>query len=514
MPGRDYSATVRILHVGFGFRPWILNGLIIYTADLMAAQARAGHDVAYFFAGRQLPVIRRPWLHRWRQDGVTMFEWVNSSLVVGRHRGSPEPERDVDDPATEAAFRRVLQRVAPDVVHVHDLGGLPSSLLAIPGDHGLATVMTMHDYVSLCPTVKLFDAEGHVCERVHPGPMCVVCCAGAPRDNAEELERTLWYARTRIRLGVPGLDAALHRPGLRRLSDAGMRVSAALVRRRPSAAAPVDDSASRPEPAPATADAYQRRRDVNVERLQQLDALIAFSARTGEICRHLGISDEHTRILRMNPAHIERLRPRPQVAAGGPLRFSVLNAANSTEKGADLLVGALAELSRRGLDDRYRLSVRGFVAPHVRPALEAHPSVELPGAYTTGELNELLDDVDVGVVPSVWEEVYGFAGLEFLAKGIPIIGNARGAIPDYVRPGITGWLNRSASAAELAELMAAAINDPETVRRLGASALALRDELIRPFARQLEDLDALYADVLTRRRGPGSVADPAGAAFI
>ncbi|HWE12935.1 MAG TPA: glycosyltransferase [Solirubrobacteraceae bacterium] len=498
---------MRILHVGFGFRPWIVNGLIIYSADLMAAQARAGHDVGYFFAGRQLPVIRRPLLHRFEQEGVSMFEWVNSTLVVGRHRGSPDPERDLSDPPTEAAFRRVLARFAPAVVHVHDLGGLPSSLLEIPSRQGVATVMTMHDYVSLCPTVKLFDAEQEICARLHPGPMCVVCCAGAPLDNRQELEHTLRYERTRIRLAVPHLDAALRVPVLERLSTGAMRLGAALA--RGTSRAPVPSPACHPQPSRpnaqpvrpnATAAAYQRRRDLNRERLEHVDALIMFSRRAAEICRHLGVSDARMRVMAMNPAHVEHLRPKRRGTPAEPVRFGVLNACSSTEKGADLVVEALHQLSLRGLDDRYRLSVRGWVSPHVRPALEAHPAVAIDGSYRIEELDQLLEDVDVGLVPSVWEEVYGFAGLEFLAKGIPVIGNARGAIPEYVRPGATGWLNRSASAAELADLMAAAIEDPAEVQRLGRGAVALRGELIRPLARQLEDLSELYDEVLSRRR--------------
>lgn len=40
---------------------------------------------------------------------------------------------------------------------------------------------------------------------------------------------------------------------------------------------------------------------------------------------------------------------------------------------------------------------------------------------------------------------YGYAGVKFLAKGIPVIANALGEMPEYTRPRVTGWLNRSCS---------------------------------------------------------------------
>ena len=56
---------MRVLHVGFGFRPWIVNGLVIYSESVMDGQVRMGHDVGYFFAGRQLPFVRRLLTHRY-----------------------------------------------------------------------------------------------------------------------------------------------------------------------------------------------------------------------------------------------------------------------------------------------------------------------------------------------------------------------------------------------------------------------------------------------------------------
>ncbi len=80
------------------------------------------------------------------------------------------------------------------------------------------------------------------------------------------------------------------------------------------------------------------------------------------------------------------------------------------------------------------------------------------------ELDSVLDDVDVGIVPSIWEEAYGFVGPEFLAKGIPVIANAIGGMPEYTRDGETGWLNRSCSALELARIMGDISRKPRTGR--------------------------------------------------
>src|SRR5258707_7179731 len=101
---------------------------------------------------------------------------------------------------------------------------------------------------------------------------------------------------------------------------------------------------------------------------------------------------------------------------------------------------------------------------------------------------------------SIWEEAYGYAGVEFLAKGIPVIANAIGGMTDYTRDGETGWLNRSCSAAELARIMAGVIERPQTVAELNARLLADPGSIVKPFARHAEEMDAVYRQAIAAAR--------------
>jgi glycosyltransferase involved in cell wall biosynthesis len=89
-------------------------------------------------------------------------------------------------------------------------------------------------------------------------------------------------------------------------------------------------------------------------------------------------------------------------------------------------------------------------------------------------------------------------GVEFLAKGIPVIGNARGGIVEYTRDGETGWVNRDASAAGLAAIMAEIIERPEQVPELNARIRADRDRIVKPFERHVDEIEQLYREVVER----------------
>jgi glycosyltransferase involved in cell wall biosynthesis len=497
---------MRVLHVGPGFRPWIVHGVVIYAESMMAAQAASGHEVSYFFPGRHYPFLRRPRVRRWRWDRVAMYEWVNSPLVVGRIHGTARPDETLQHAPTEAAFARVLERVRPDVVHVHDLGGLPSSLIGIAREAGAATVMTIHDYFPLCPTVRLYDVDGNICRRARPGDTCVRCCAGAPQDNVEERLMTYWYYRKRLRHGVPGLDALLRNRVAVRVNTRLIELFADRVVLPPPAE---DVAVAAPRQATASVEAYDRRRAVNVERLGGFDLLLPVSHRAAEIYAGFGVATDRMRVLTITAEHLDGLRPRGAYEPGDPVVFGTLNGAATREKGANLLVDALGALDRAGLAGRYRLKVLGRVAPDVEPHLRDHPDVDVLGDYTSDRLDAILDGVDVGVLPSVWEELYPIVGLEFMAKGIPLLTSPLGGVTSYVEEGATGWLNRSATGEELARIIEGIVRRPAQVSELAATVRARRAQLIKPMDAHVREVDDVYREL---RDGTPSARSPAGTA--
>jgi glycosyltransferase involved in cell wall biosynthesis len=471
---------VKILHVGSGFVPWRIGGLVAYAEDLMQAQVSRGHEVACFFSGRHYPYVSGPRLRRWRHRGASMFEIVNSPLAD--HGRQPEPE--ISEPRLERMFARTLAELRPTVVHVQELAGLPSSLLEVAAGSGVPVVMTLHDYFLLCSTFKLFDSEGSVCLRRDIGADCVATTATAPGGRQQLVNATIALELARAKEAVPLV---------RRVSFAPLRPVIEPVLRRASGARGAGGPQPRPAPAEGSAAAFQRRREANVARLNRVDRLVAVSHRVSEIYGLLGVDRERIQIVHPTLERLERMRPR-RPSGRRPVTFAVLGGIPSRAKGAVLVAEAAASLVAGGAAGGFRLLAFGHYEQTVARELERLPGVELRGPYAGDELDHLLDEVDVGIMPSLWEEAYGLAGVEFLAKGIPVIGNAIGGIVDYVREGETGWLNASCDAAGLAAIMARLIESPGDVADRSRSALAARGELIKPVNRHADEIEAIYRE--------------------
>jgi glycosyltransferase involved in cell wall biosynthesis len=422
-----------------------------------------------------------------------MREILNSSLVFAGPTSTPQG--DLAHGPSERHFRAVLAEVSPDVIHIEELVGLPSSIIDIARAAGIPVVATLQDYTPLCPTTKLFDIDGQLCLRRDVGQQCVRCCS-APGAGPNFLRRlTLSYELQRClppSVAQRGLDAITR---ARRLASRLV----ARTRRTPRSAADVPDG----EPtlaqrgrAPA---AYQARRDINVQRLGRMDLLIAQSQRVREIYAQLGVPEDRLRVMQLTLEHLSRMRPRTIEAPPPRIHFATLNACVAPSKGSEVILDALRRLYEGGLGDRFRLTVWGGASSATQRRLASFPGVRYEGGYDIGDLDELLSDVDVGIIPSVWEEAYGYVGVEFLAKGIPIIGNRRGGIVDYTREGETGWVNAEATGQGLAAIMSRLIDDPQQVVEINRRVVSARSRLIRTMPEHAAEVRSVYRELIALR---------------
>src|SRR5437764_1322340 len=98
----------------------------------------------------------------------------------------------------------------------------------------------------------------------------------------------------------------------------------------------------------AFAAAFQRRRDVNVERMGRVGRVVAQSPRVAEIYEARGVSAERMTTLRFTLAHIEHLRPRSLGAPPSPITFATLGGCASHTKGSDLIAEPQRVLDMHG----------------------------------------------------------------------------------------------------------------------------------------------------------------------
>lgn len=149
-------------------------------------------------------------------------------------------------------------------------------------------------------------------------------------------------------------------------------------------------------------------------------------------------------------------------------------------KGFDVLVAALAELAARP----WRCTIAGSLDrdPATGDALRAQierlglsDRITLTGALDPEPLDDVYRSADVFVLPSRYEG-YGMVFTEAMARGLPIVACAAGAVPATV-PRDGGILVPPDDAGALAEGLRRLLDDPKERRLLGDAAFAHALEL-------------------------------------
>ncbi len=172
----------------------------------------------------------------------------------------------------------------------------------------------------------------------------------------------------------------------------------------------------------------------------------------------------------------------PSAFSRQPRSVALLCVATLTaRKGHELLVTALAELPA---DRDWRLTCAGSLdrdpvtAARVRAQVRAHrldDRVSFVGDLDTAALTEQYDRADAFVLATL-HEGYGMAVAEALARGLPIISTATGAIRDLVA-NEAGIVVSPGDRVALIDALSRVIGDPDLRARLAQGARRVRARL-------------------------------------
>jgi glycosyltransferase involved in cell wall biosynthesis len=184
---------------------------------------------------------------------------------------------------------------------------------------------------------------------------------------------------------------------------------------------------------------------------------------------------------------LDFLRPQPQAAPPSYLAFL---GRMSPEKRADLAI----HIARRcGLPLKLAAKVdradEDYFREEIKPLLDT-PGVEFIGEIDDTQKQDFLSGAIALLLPIDWPEPFGIVMIEAMACGCPVIAYNRGAVPEIIEDGVTGFIVEDEIGAV------------QAVRKLGRlSRTAIRREFERRFSsrRMAEDYLELYRSLIEER---------------
>lgn len=349
--------------------------------DLMKEQVKEGDRVSLLWPGEIQLLDKHTKIKKNRSvDGIANFEVINPTPV-------PYDEGIVDIPVftlegDPKIYEQFLQFVHPEIIHIHTLMGLHKSLLVVAKNMGIKTVFTTHDFYPICPKVTMFR-DGMICPDADTCETCPQCNMTALSLKKIQILQSPAYRTLKDSAFVKKL-----RKGHRDEYLCGQKV--------------VEGETIR------TAEDYRNLREYYKSLLDLMDVIHYNSSVTKEVYeRYMG---ERKSVL-IPITHGDIKDHRKKKGFGNKIRITYLSA-QSVAKGYFVLKSVLDDLWNVRQD--FKLNV--FFKP-----IENAPYIKGRGRYNYSELSSIMDNTDVLVQPSVWNETFGYTVLEALSYGVPVI---------------------------------------------------------------------------------------------
>lgn len=412
-----------LLYVVHGFPPDTWAGTEVYTLNLAREMQRRGHRVTILARG---PGV---------EDGPPDFSVVAGEFEGLRvlrlvHRLQHRSIRDTfERPEIEAAFREVLDAERPDLVHFMHLIHFSAGLVDIARERGLKTVITCHDFWSICARVQLIRPDGVRCEE-NMGLGCFLCIREKNLGQIEILKRFDSVARPLLTKLFEGIAA-------------------------------VADVADRNE----TVLAAYRSADLRISPSRFLRSKLVDTA--GFDPETLLFSDNG-----MATDSLRDFKKRPD--PDGRIRFGFVGSL-VWYKGAEIMLRAMRRLQGTATV----LAIHGDFDPesdphHAALAKLAGSNVAFRGRFDNAKLAEVYRDIDVLLVPSIWWENSPITIHEAFLTGTPVVASGIGGMAEYVRDGVDGLHFAVGDDADLAAKMRRFLEEPGLASKLARGAPAVK----------------------------------------
>jgi glycosyltransferase involved in cell wall biosynthesis len=226
-----------------------------------------------------------------------------------------------------------------------------------------------------------------------------------------------------------------------------------------------------------------------------VDAVVGVSRRILDLHANAGLFDTaKIQAVIPNASSLVDFRDDERTAAR-PLVFGYIGRI-AAEKGVETMLSAFADIA----PSLARLVVAGRVSDTQREqyrALAPQASITFTG-FVPAE--RFYEQVDVVVVPSIWEEPGALVLAEAHAANRPILGTRFGGTPEFVEPGVTGWIagEDAASLSHKLKEIAAAPEKVEVMRKY-----LRRRAAVRTIENVTSEYIELYRQVTSRRGSLG-----------
>jgi glycosyltransferase involved in cell wall biosynthesis len=432
---------MRILQVVHEFPPKEHGGTAVYTYGLSMELSKK-HEVFVLnlsYGGFHCV------FNRFKRNGLYIFE-LNIPLSEEIMRLF-SLQATYTDSKVEEKFGELLIEIKPDCIHFQHLLGLSASLIQIAKEKGIPTVLTLHDYWFICPTIQLLKRNSIICNGSdEQSENCFKCWNDR---QAEILPSKLGKFLPQKMLSEKVLELAL------------MKINSEKK--------------------------FRERKEYMKWILLNADIIIAPSIFLRRIFISAGIPAKKI-IYSSNGYNLSVFKGFKKKKHSNLVFGFVGNVSGS--KGVEVLVEAFNRVESKNAELRiygsFNRNAKFFKCLQTK---NMNKNIKFLGKFS--DIKKPFSEIDILVVPSIWYETGGpLVVKEAFATGTPVIASNIGCIPEFVINGVNGLLFRTGDPRDLFKKIETIIDNIHLISEFQENIVSPRS-----IADQSKELEEIYSTV-------------------
>lgn len=455
---------MKILQVVHGFPPHNMGGAELYAYNLSHELAKR-HKVSIFHRINDLhqkdyTVTRKNF------EGLDIFTINNTFRLYSSFRDTYKNNTIAEK------FTSVLETTKPDIVHIQHLLYLGAELIEEIKKRKIPIVFTLHDYWLFCPQGQLF------------------------KDNKENCDRQIFSEC---------IDCIIHHLSIRRrifdiyyFSQKILPVSFFQLLKNIyltycKFCSPKNEALN-----------LLNERLIYIKDIcSKVDLFIAPSKFLRSKFVEFGVPEDKIVFLSYG-LNLDRFKDFQKIPST-KLRFAFI-ANLLPAKGAHILIECFNKIG----DENVELKIYGRVASckgklgnylNYLKKITKNKNIKFMGGFDNREVAKIFREIDVLIVPSIWQEVSPIVIMEAFATKTVVIASDIGGIPESIKDGINGFLFKPGNINDLHKKIDLIIKNPSIIEKIKQNI-----KFPKNIEENTKEIESLYKNLLINTGGPVGVA--------
>lgn len=385
---------MKILHYSLGFPPYRTGGMTKYCMNLMYEQVKAGNLVSLLWPGiikdytSKINVKKRKKYELGENYYCDNFELINP-LPVSLLDGI----KDIDSFTREKDINKLtnfLETEKFDVIHIHTLMGLPREFIIAAKRLNIKVFFTTHDYFGLCPKSSLLQGN-KICENDNLCNDCTKCNKTAMSLKKIKLIQSPFYKFIKN----TSIIKKIRKNHIKNINEIYNNFN---------------NDTDNLKTQKIEENKYSKLRKYYIDMLEMMTCILYNSNNTKKIYSRYFEKATLGKVVTISNSTIRDNRRIYKVH--DKIHIGYLGPVASVRKGFYFLLGVLDKL----YDENFEFEL------HIYQQIDTDKKyIKCHNPYTANELPEVMNNIDLLIVPSLWYETFGFTVLEALSFGIPVM---------------------------------------------------------------------------------------------